>query len=98
MKGYIRRKFEKAFSAEEDRDTFLLKNAISETFEGMKDGRCLLFERIAQELGMTLSPQTLAVFTDNPSIFEYHLPLDETDLTSLDVRVKQMNIALHSQV
>jgi hypothetical protein len=62
-----------------------------------KDGRSLLFAKVAKMLGLVFSPTALRYAMEIPRIFEFQRPFDETDLETVQETVKHMNIgtALH---
>jgi hypothetical protein len=66
---------------------------VSSEVEGVGDGRCFLFRKLSEMLGLRFTPATHQAF-QNSQVFNYHSPLDLTDLIEMQVVVKQMNISL----
>eukprot|EP01119_Soliformovum_irregulare_P020844 TRINITY_DN6817_c0_g1_i2.p1 TRINITY_DN6817_c0_g1~~TRINITY_DN6817_c0_g1_i2.p1 ORF type:complete len:1128 (-),score=345.63 TRINITY_DN6817_c0_g1_i2:76-3459(-) len=97
LKEKILGKFEGAFSQVESSEDFKLKEALITSIEGFPDGRCLLFRTVAQAAGLVFSQVATTAFSENPKVFDFQNPFDETDLECLTVRVKQMNIAQYSE-
>eukprot|EP01105_Mastigella_eilhardi_P006715 TRINITY_DN1826_c0_g1_i6.p1 TRINITY_DN1826_c0_g1~~TRINITY_DN1826_c0_g1_i6.p1 ORF type:complete len:782 (-),score=188.43 TRINITY_DN1826_c0_g1_i6:545-2770(-) len=62
----------------------------------LRDGRCLLFERISQQLGLRWVSLTWKNATSNPTVFDCYYPFTDTDLQELREIIKEMNIAAHS--
>jgi hypothetical protein len=79
-------------------DQFCLKSALSQPIDRFTDGKCLLFKKIADVMGLVFSPSAEQAFSNNPEVYEFQKPFDETDLYHFSLCVKQMNIAQHSQV
>ena len=73
-------------------ESFDLRQRIVDSFPGLIDGRCLLFKKVAIAAGLDFTPVAMTAFSENPKVFEFKLPFDETDLSTFHVQVKQMNI------
>jgi tetratricopeptide (TPR) repeat protein len=91
LKKLIMARFESALSPEEMSEQYCLKNAISQSFEGLIDGKCLLFKKLSAEVGLQWQPATHHAFSENPKVYNFAHPLDEADL-ELQAVVKTMNI------
>lgn len=97
LKGSLQKKFEGALSEIEKEPDFPLKERISQSVVGLPDGKCLLFSLIQKKAGLIFTSTTDRAFKENPEVFKFQQPLDETDLIAFELQVKQMNIAQHSE-
>lgn len=98
LKEQLIKKFgSKSLSSKELENEYSLKTSITGKYESELDGRSRLFKLLCDYLGLEFAASTYNSCLENPNVFDFQKPFDETDLVDIRETMKYTNIAIHSE-